>query len=108
MPNGNGIAGKVAIVTGAGSGIGREIASVALFLVSDAASYVHGQTIAVDGGLSSSHPTARQQGSCGLVARDRVSPASCPASRPTRAIAREWRRRRSNPCRTRRSSPQAG
>jgi len=34
----------------------EEIASVALFLVSSAASYVNGQAIAVDGGLSSSHP----------------------------------------------------
>ena len=35
---------------------------VALFLASDAASYIHGQAIAVDGGLSSSHPTARRPG----------------------------------------------
>ena len=35
----------------------REAAAVALFLASDAASYVNGQAIAVDGGLSSSHPT---------------------------------------------------
>jgi NAD(P)-dependent dehydrogenase (short-subunit alcohol dehydrogenase family) len=34
----------------------EEIASVALFLASDAASYVNGQAIAIDGGLSSSHP----------------------------------------------------
>jgi NAD(P)-dependent dehydrogenase (short-subunit alcohol dehydrogenase family) len=33
-----------------------EIAQMALFLASDAASYVNGQAIAVDGGLSSSHP----------------------------------------------------
>jgi NAD(P)-dependent dehydrogenase (short-subunit alcohol dehydrogenase family) len=34
----------------------EELAQVALFLASDAASYVNGQAIAVDGGLSSSHP----------------------------------------------------
>lgn len=43
-------------------GEAAEVAEAALFLVSDAASYIHGQAIAVDGGLSSSHPTARRPG----------------------------------------------
>jgi len=38
----------------------EELAHVALFLASDEASYVNGQAIAVDGGLSSSHPVTRQ------------------------------------------------
>ncbi|NYD89915.1 SDR family NAD(P)-dependent oxidoreductase [Sphingomonas melonis] len=38
----------------------EELARVALFLASDDASYVNGQAIAVDGGLSSSHPVTRQ------------------------------------------------
>lgn len=37
-------------------GMPVEIAQMALFLASDAASYVNGQAFAVDGGLSSSHP----------------------------------------------------
>jgi NAD(P)-dependent dehydrogenase (short-subunit alcohol dehydrogenase family) len=38
------------------AGVPSEIAQMALFLASDAASYVNGQAIAVDGGLSTSHP----------------------------------------------------
>jgi NAD(P)-dependent dehydrogenase (short-subunit alcohol dehydrogenase family) len=38
----------------------EELAKVALFLASEQASYVNGQAIAVDGGLSSSHPVTRQ------------------------------------------------
>ncbi|MEO5493275.1 MAG: SDR family oxidoreductase [Sphingomonas sp.] len=39
----------------------EELADVAAFLASDAASYVNGQAIAVDGGLSSSHPVTKQE-----------------------------------------------
>jgi NAD(P)-dependent dehydrogenase (short-subunit alcohol dehydrogenase family) len=38
----------------------EELAQVALFLACDQSSYVNGQAIAVDGGLSSSHPVTRQ------------------------------------------------
>ena len=37
-----------------------ELAQAALFLASDQASYVNGQALAVDGGLSSSHPVTKQ------------------------------------------------
>ncbi|MCI3131792.1 SDR family NAD(P)-dependent oxidoreductase [Phenylobacterium aquaticum] len=42
-------------------GVPSEIAHAALFLASDDASYVNGQVIAVDGGLSSSHPVVRRK-----------------------------------------------
>ena len=38
----------------------EELANVALFLAGEQSSYVNGQAIAVDGGLSSSHPVTRQ------------------------------------------------
>ncbi|WP_448502324.1 SDR family NAD(P)-dependent oxidoreductase [Sphingomonas sp.] len=39
----------------------EELARAALFLASEEASYVNGQALAVDGGLSSSHPVTRQE-----------------------------------------------
>jgi NAD(P)-dependent dehydrogenase (short-subunit alcohol dehydrogenase family) len=42
-------------------GVPEEIARAALFLASDEASYVNGQTLAVDGGLSTSHPVVRRK-----------------------------------------------
>jgi NAD(P)-dependent dehydrogenase (short-subunit alcohol dehydrogenase family) len=42
-------------------GVPEEIARAALFLASDDASYVNGQTLAVDGGLSTSHPVVRRK-----------------------------------------------
>lgn len=40
----------------------EEIAAMAAFLASDEASYVNGQAIAVDGGLTSTHPFKRRRG----------------------------------------------
>jgi NAD(P)-dependent dehydrogenase (short-subunit alcohol dehydrogenase family) len=42
-------------------GVPDEIARAGLFLASDDASYVNGQTLAVDGGLSTSHPVVRRK-----------------------------------------------
>jgi NAD(P)-dependent dehydrogenase (short-subunit alcohol dehydrogenase family) len=42
-------------------GVPDEIAKAALFLASDESSYVNGEAIVVDGGLSASHPFYRQE-----------------------------------------------
>ena len=44
------------------AGVPAEIAGAALFLATDDSSYVNGQAIPVDGGLSSTHPFAARRG----------------------------------------------
>lgn len=42
--------GKIAVVTGASSGMGKAIATIAVFLANEDSSFVNGVALAADGG----------------------------------------------------------